>query len=193
VGDLPGTRQLPAQGGDCPGRHGGDAQGARHRPGARRGGEGPHERLAERRDVVQRVVEEAQIGGQRHHPGIVPVHELGMVADERPCFTMQLVEGRTLAALLAEGESSRSGRGDLIEIFAAVCPTMASAHSRGVIHRETEPPPRPIADATRQMLLGLASEAAQVAVEGNPAGSRSGTRSAWRATAPATSRRLGRD
>jgi eukaryotic-like serine/threonine-protein kinase len=53
-------------------------------------------------DVVRRFVEEAQIGGQLQHPGIVPVHELGTLADLRPFFAMRLVKGRTLAALLAE-------------------------------------------------------------------------------------------
>ena len=30
------------------------------------------------RELVQRFVEEAQIGGQLQHPGIVPVYELGL-------------------------------------------------------------------------------------------------------------------
>jgi len=96
-------------------------------------------RLSERMDVVQRFVEEAQIGGQLQHPGIVPVYELGMMADERPYFTMKLVKGRTLAALLAERETPSSNRGHLIEIFEAICQTMAYAHSRGVIHRDLKP------------------------------------------------------
>jgi serine/threonine-protein kinase len=96
-------------------------------------------RLSERMDVVQRFVEEAQIGGQLQHPGIVPVYELGMMADERPYFTMKLVKGRTLAALLAARETTSSNRGNLIEIFEAVCQTMAYAHSRGVIHRDLKP------------------------------------------------------
>jgi serine/threonine protein kinase len=53
-------------------------------------------RLADRPEVVQRFVEEAQIGGQLQHPGIVPVYELGTMQDERPFFTMKLVKGRTL-------------------------------------------------------------------------------------------------
>ncbi len=53
-------------------------------------------------DVVGRFVEEARIGGQLQHPGVVPVHELGTLADRRPYFTMKLVKGRTLAALLNE-------------------------------------------------------------------------------------------
>jgi hypothetical protein len=53
-------------------------------------------------DFVRRFVEEAQIGGQLQHPGIVPVYDLGTFADRRPFFAMKLVKGRTLAALLAE-------------------------------------------------------------------------------------------
>ena len=96
-------------------------------------------RLCERMDVVQRFVEEAQIGGQLQHPGIVPVYELGMMEDERPYFTMKLVKGRTLAALLAARETAGSDRGKLLDIFESICQTMAYAHSRGVIHRDLKP------------------------------------------------------
>jgi serine/threonine-protein kinase len=117
-------------------------------------------RLADRPEVVQRFVEEAQIGGQLQHPGIVPVYELGTMKDERPFFTMKLVKGRTLATLLAErespvasGTSAASGASGaaganganaahgrrLIDIFEAVCQTMGYAHSRGVIHRDLKP------------------------------------------------------
>ena len=46
--------------------------------------------------LARRFVEEAQIGGQLVHPGIVPTYELGTLADGRPFFTMKLVKGRTL-------------------------------------------------------------------------------------------------
>ena len=52
-------------------------------------------------DMVRRFVEEAQIGGQLQHPGIVPIYEFGTFADRRPFFSMKLVKGQTLAALLA--------------------------------------------------------------------------------------------
>jgi tetratricopeptide (TPR) repeat protein/tRNA A-37 threonylcarbamoyl transferase component Bud32 len=96
-------------------------------------------RLCERMDVVQRFVEEAQIGGQLQHPGIVPVYDLGLMADERPYFTMKLVKGRTLANLLAERETPNSKLGSLVDAFESVCQTMAYAHSRGVIHRDLKP------------------------------------------------------
>ncbi len=96
-------------------------------------------RLADRPEVVQRFVEEAQIGGQLQHPGIVPVYELGTMKDERPFFTMKLVKGRTLATLLSERASVATNRQRLIDIFESVCQTLGYAHSRGVIHRDLKP------------------------------------------------------
>ena len=95
--------------------------------------------LADRPEIVQRFVEEAQIGGQLQHPGIVPVYELGLMADERPYFTMKLVKGRTLAKLLTERGKPASNRRRLIDVFEATCQTLAYAHSRGVIHRDLKP------------------------------------------------------
>jgi len=89
--------------------------------------------------MLQRFVEEAQITGQLQHPGIVPVYELGLMADARPFFTMKLVKGRTLGDLLTERASPETDRQKLIAIFEAVCQTMAYAHNRGVIHRDLKP------------------------------------------------------
>ncbi|MHC5114348.1 MAG: serine/threonine-protein kinase [Planctomycetota bacterium] len=89
--------------------------------------------------LVQRFVEEAQIAGQLQHPGILPVYELGLQADQRPYFTMKLVKGRTLAALLADRAGPADDRARLLSIFEHVCQTIAYAHSRGVIHRDLKP------------------------------------------------------
>ena len=62
-------------------------------------------------EMVRRFVEEAQIGGQLQHPGIVPVHELGRFPDGRLFIAMKLVRGRTLAALLDDAPRSRSRTG----------------------------------------------------------------------------------
>ncbi len=116
-------------------------------------------------DIIGRFVEEARIGGQLQHPGIVPVHELGTLADRRPYFTMKLVKGRTLAVLLQERvarcgstdpvgwvQPTDAGRGhpgglhppyeDLprfLTIFEQICQTVAYAHARRVIHRDLKP------------------------------------------------------
>src|SRR5262249_6846184 len=42
--------------------------------------------------MIRRFVEEAQIGGQLQHPGIIPIYELGTFADRRPFFSMKLVK-----------------------------------------------------------------------------------------------------
>jgi serine/threonine-protein kinase len=56
--------------------------------------------------MLRRFVEEAQIGGRLQHPGIVPVYELGAFPDRRAFFAMKLVQGRTLAKLLAERKAT---------------------------------------------------------------------------------------
>ena len=90
-------------------------------------------------EVIRRFIEEAQIGGQLQHPGIAPVYELGEFADHRPFFTMKLIKGKTLAALLSERDTPDQDQTRLLGIFEQVCQTMAYAHSRSVIHRDLKP------------------------------------------------------
>ena len=70
---------------------------------------------------------------------MVPVYELGTLADQRPYFAMKLVKGRTLAVLLAERAGPAEDQPRLLGIFEQVCLTMAYAHVRGVIHRDLKP------------------------------------------------------
>ena len=93
----------------------------------------------DRPEMVRRFVEEAQIGGQLQHPGIVPVHELGRLPDGRVFIAMKLVRGRTLAALLAERRGPDDDRIRFLSIFERVCQAMAYAHARGVVHRDMKP------------------------------------------------------
>ena len=93
----------------------------------------------EKPELLRRFVEEAQIGGQLQHPGIVPVYELGTFADSRPYFTMKLVKGRTLAALLHDRDDPQDDLPRFLGIFEQVCQTVAYAHARGVIHRDLKP------------------------------------------------------
>jgi serine/threonine-protein kinase len=90
-------------------------------------------------DTVRRFIEEAQIGGQLQHPGIVPVHDRGTLPDGRPYFTMKLVQGQTLADLLAQRPSPVHDLPRFLKVFEQVCQTLAFAHSRRVIHRDLKP------------------------------------------------------
>ncbi len=90
-------------------------------------------------ETAKRFIEEAQIGGQLQHPGIAPVYELGQFQDGRPFFTMKLIKGKTLSALLAERKSVEDDRAKYLGIFEQICQTMAYAHSHGVLHRDLKP------------------------------------------------------
>ncbi len=93
----------------------------------------------DRPDLIRRFIEEAQIGGQLQHPGIVPIYELGAFADRRPYFAMKLVKGRTLSGLLVERGDGAHDLPRFLSIFESVCQTIAYAHAQGVIHRDLKP------------------------------------------------------
>ncbi len=105
-------------------------------------------------DVWRRFLREAQITGQLQHPNIVPVYDLdrrvvpGLTTDrqEKPFYTMKLVQGRTLRdAIATYHEQRRAGRARTLELnqllqsFVSVCQAIAYAHSRGVVHRDLKP------------------------------------------------------
>jgi len=98
-----------------------------------------------RKDQLLRFVHEAQVTGQLEHPSIVPVHELGVDADDNVYYTMKFVNGSNLGDIL---KGIRGGDTELIEayplprllnIFIKACEALAFAHSRGVIHRDLKP------------------------------------------------------
>jgi formylglycine-generating enzyme required for sulfatase activity/serine/threonine protein kinase len=91
--------------------------------------------------VLSRLLEEAQVTGQLDHPGIVPVHEMGLDAEGGIYFTMRLVAGRTLEKILAlvrDGQESWTQTRALGAIL-KVCEAVAYAHDKGVIHRDLKP------------------------------------------------------
>lgn len=96
------------------------------------------EKYTHRPEVARRFVEEAQIGGQLQHPGVVPVYDIGRFGD-RPFFTMKLVKGQTLAAILNDRNDLTQDRARLLSIALRVSETLAYAHAKGVIHRDLKP------------------------------------------------------
>lgn len=91
--------------------------------------------------LLTRFLEEAQITGQLDHPGVVPVHELGLSDDGQVYFTMQLVRGRDLEAVfdLAEKEEEGWSLTRAVGTLHKACEAVAYAHSKGVIHRDLKP------------------------------------------------------
>ncbi len=91
--------------------------------------------------TLGRFLEEAQVAGQLVHPGIVPVHELGLDADGGLVFTMQLVRGRELREVFALARAGEDGwtRTRVLGVLLKVCEAMSYAHAKGVVHRDLKP------------------------------------------------------
>ena len=91
--------------------------------------------------TLGRFLEEAQVTGQLDHPGIVPVHELGLDSEGRVFFTMRLVRGKDLAAIFEMVKTGEEGWSQTRALWAMlkVCEAMAYAHRKKVIHRDLKP------------------------------------------------------
>jgi predicted Ser/Thr protein kinase len=93
------------------------------------------------RAELARFLMEAQVTGQLDHPGIVPVHEIGIDADGQIFFTMQLVRGRELREIFQLARRGEEGWSQTraVGVLIRVCEALAYAHSKGVIHRDVKP------------------------------------------------------
>jgi serine/threonine-protein kinase len=70
------------------------------------------------------------------HPGIVRVYESGVLADRRPWFACELVEGVPLTSVLGHGPRPSHVVLELVRDLAAV---LAHAHRRGIVHGGLRP------------------------------------------------------
>jgi len=86
-------------------------------------------------DLDQRLRQEARVLARLEHPGIVPVHDAGLLEDGRWFYVMKLVRGETLAdhARSLEHEAAR------LVVFERVAETVAFAHAAGIVHRDLKP------------------------------------------------------
>ncbi|HUC55149.1 MAG TPA: serine/threonine-protein kinase [Candidatus Cybelea sp.] len=86
-------------------------------------------------DLANRLIREARVLAALEHPGIVPVHDVGTLADGRVFYTMKFVEGRRLDEYIESVVSIP----DRLRIFLRICDAVAFAHARGVLHRDLKP------------------------------------------------------
>ena len=92
-----------------------------------------------------RFSKEAEVLAHLAHPNIVPIYHIGVDAQRRPFYSMKLVKGRTLQAVLnvirsGDGLAAREyPRATLLTIFRKICDAMAFAHAKGVLHRDLKP------------------------------------------------------
>jgi serine/threonine protein kinase/WD40 repeat protein len=92
-----------------------------------------------------RFSKEAKVLALLAHPNIVPIYNIGVDAQSRPFYSMKLVKGRTLQAVLnalKDGkteETKEYTQAALLTIFRKVCDAMAFAHAKGILHRDLKP------------------------------------------------------
>jgi len=82
-----------------------------------------------------RLTREAHILARLDHPGIVPVHDAGVLPDGRAFYVMKLVRGRRLDEVLADGAPQALR----LDLFGRVLEAVAFAHAHGVVHRDLKP------------------------------------------------------
>jgi len=83
----------------------------------------------------ERLVREARILASLEHPGIVPVHDVGTLADGRLFYVMKRVRGERFDDFVRGGRT----RAELLRAFLQMCDAVSFAHASGVVHRDLKP------------------------------------------------------
>lgn len=84
-----------------------------------------------------RFQREAQAIARLDHPNVVKVFDFGVAENGLPFYTMELLQGCSLADSIANQEVFELD--DALQIFIEVCSGLAAAHAKGIIHRDVKP------------------------------------------------------
>jgi len=93
--------------------------------------------LREEPIALERFMREARITASLRCPHTVRVIDFGLLSDQTPYLAMELVDGVTLDALLADGGALKPARA--IELVRQICMALEEAHDQGLVHRDLKP------------------------------------------------------
>jgi eukaryotic-like serine/threonine-protein kinase len=85
---------------------------------------------------VARMWSEARLAAQVADPGVVAVHDLGTTVDGAPYYTMDLVEGTDLRAVIKDGPMPQARA---LGLASEIARAVGAAHERGIVHRDLKP------------------------------------------------------
>jgi tRNA A-37 threonylcarbamoyl transferase component Bud32 len=86
----------------------------------------------------RRFLREAGAAGRLSgHPGIVTVHDAGILEDNQPYLVMELCPGGSLSKWLKP--ENRQSQERVREVGVRIADALADAHARGVLHRDVKP------------------------------------------------------
>lgn len=91
------------------------------------------------REIEESFWSECKVLAGLEHSGVPSIYARGMLPDQRPFFSMRIVEGETLQALIERGSQTSEGKSSLIEYVRTVCRIVAHAHARNVVHGDISP------------------------------------------------------
>lgn len=91
--------------------------------------------LASSAEHLRRFEQEARAASALNHPNIISIYDVGR-ADSMAYIVMELIEGRDLRAMTAEGPLSLK---QILRIVCKVADGLAAAHERGIVHRDLKP------------------------------------------------------
>jgi eukaryotic-like serine/threonine-protein kinase len=87
-------------------------------------------------DLVRRFVEEARAVNKIGHPNIIDIFSFGTLADARPFFVMEFLDGASLAQRMDAGDMTAT---ETRRILRQICSALEAAHRAGIIHRDLKP------------------------------------------------------
>ena len=87
-------------------------------------------------DFPERFAREARAVGRLDHPGCVRIFDYGEEVDGSQYIAMEVIDGPTLGAALAQGPFSVARA---LHVGRAILSALAHAHAHGVVHRDIKP------------------------------------------------------
>jgi eukaryotic-like serine/threonine-protein kinase len=96
-----------------------------------------HAELLRDPQFAERFRREAQTAARLKHPNVVAIYDFGVSSDGVIYFVMELVEGRSLRAIVREqGPMPAALAGKIVD---QVCAALTEAHRQKIVHRDIKP------------------------------------------------------